>query len=159
MSMPTLRHLSAASLAAAAGGDPWQVDDEIQAGDPGEISGLAEAFHQAGGHLKDAGDHFNIAKKQFWDSWDRKDTSTPQVPSAMCSAPARMGYANSLIGCPRGATGNRELRSPRPTLQRYRNSAAVSEWSEAPLTSARVSMTRSTTTPRWLTSKSRQVAE
>ncbi|WP_199254050.1 putative alpha/beta hydrolase [Mycolicibacterium mengxianglii] len=74
MSMPTLRHLSAASFAAAAGGDPWQVDDEIQAGDPGEISGLAEAFHQAGSHLKDADDHFNIAKKQFWDSWDRKDT-------------------------------------------------------------------------------------
>lgn len=74
MGAPSFRYLDAASLAAAAGGDPWQVNDEIQAGDPGEISGLADAFHAAGSHLKDAGDQFTAAKKQFTESWDGEDT-------------------------------------------------------------------------------------
>ncbi|WP_099023668.1 putative alpha/beta hydrolase [Mycolicibacterium palauense] len=74
MTAPTFRWFTAASLAAAAGGDPWQVDDELQAGDPGEISGLADAFHEAGSHLKDADDQFNAAKDQFTASWDREDT-------------------------------------------------------------------------------------
>lgn len=74
MSKPSLRYLDVASLVAAAGGDPWQVNDEIQAGDPGEISDLADAFHAAGGHLKDADDQFNAAKKQFTESWDGEDT-------------------------------------------------------------------------------------
>ncbi|CAN5617240.1 hypothetical protein BH10ACT9_BH10ACT9_56910 [soil metagenome] len=50
------------------------MNDELQAGDPGEISGLADAFHEAGSHLKDADDQFNAAKKHFSDSWDREDT-------------------------------------------------------------------------------------
>lgn len=74
MAAPSFRYLDAASLAAAAGGDPWQVDDELQAGDPGEISGLADAFHEAGSHLKEADDQFKAAKQQFSDSWDREDT-------------------------------------------------------------------------------------
>ncbi|MFA5710813.1 hypothetical protein [Mycolicibacterium sp.] len=74
MSAPSFQYLDAASLVAAAGGDPWQADEEIQSGDPGEISGLADAFRQAGGHLKYADDQFNAAKRQFEESWDREDT-------------------------------------------------------------------------------------
>ncbi len=74
MSAPSFQWLDAALLVAAAGGDPWQADEEIQSGDPGEISGLADAFRQAGGHLKDADDQFNAAKRQFEESWDREDT-------------------------------------------------------------------------------------
>ncbi|BBZ00953.1 hypothetical protein MCHIJ_03900 [Mycolicibacterium chitae] len=74
MSAPSFQYLDAASLVAAAGGDPWQADEEIQSGDPGEISGLADAFRQAGGHLKYADDQFNAAKRQFEASWDREDT-------------------------------------------------------------------------------------
>lgn len=74
MSKPSLQYLDVASLVAAAGGDPWQVNDETQAGDPGEISGLADAFHEAGSHLKDADDQFKAAKKQFTESWDGEDT-------------------------------------------------------------------------------------
>lgn len=40
MSKPVLQYLDVAGLVAFAGGDPWQIDDEIQAGDPGEISDL-----------------------------------------------------------------------------------------------------------------------
>lgn len=74
MSKPNLRWLDTATLVAAAGGDPWEADRELQEGDPGEISGLADAFRQASGHLKDADEQFNIAKRQFEESWDREDT-------------------------------------------------------------------------------------
>ncbi|CAJ1509028.1 hypothetical protein [[Mycobacterium] burgundiense] len=74
MSKPNLRWLDTATLVAAAGGDPWEADRELQEGDPGEISGLADAFREAAGHLKDADEQFNIAKRQFEESWDREDT-------------------------------------------------------------------------------------
>lgn len=74
MSKPNLRWLDTATLVAAAGGDPWEADRELQDGDPGEISGLADAFREAAGHLKDADEQFNIAKRQFEESWDREDT-------------------------------------------------------------------------------------
>ena len=45
---PQLVHLSVPELIGAAGGDPWKVDDSIQAGAPGEISELARSFHNAG---------------------------------------------------------------------------------------------------------------
>ncbi len=74
MSKPNLRWLDTATLVAAAGGDPWEADRELQDGDPGEISGLADAFREAAGHLKDADEQFTIAKRQFEESWDREDT-------------------------------------------------------------------------------------
>ena len=45
---PQLVYLSVPELIAAAGGDPWQVDDTIQSGAPGEISELADSFYNAG---------------------------------------------------------------------------------------------------------------
>lgn len=64
-------HFTAAELAALAGGDPWQADDELQAGDPGAINDLAEAFHRSSTRVKDADDEFNTARKTFEESWNR----------------------------------------------------------------------------------------
>jgi hypothetical protein len=77
-SYPQFEYLSAQSLAGDAGGDPWQMNDQLQTGDPAAISGLADAFHQAGARVKDADDQFNAAKKQFEDSYSRNNgTSHP----------------------------------------------------------------------------------
>jgi hypothetical protein len=73
MSRPQFQYLNAGELAAEVGGDPWQMNDEVQTGDPASISGLADAFHQAGAHLKDADDQFAAAKKQFEDSYNRNN--------------------------------------------------------------------------------------
>lgn len=43
-----LKYLSIAELIAGAGGDPWEINRTLQAGQPGQISGLANAFHAAG---------------------------------------------------------------------------------------------------------------
>ncbi|MGV9797806.1 putative alpha/beta hydrolase [Mycobacterium sp. NPDC003449] len=70
---PLLRHLDLQELTSAAGGNPWQLDDTIQAGAPGEINELATAFHEAGSCLTDADDEFNTAKERFEEAWDRDD--------------------------------------------------------------------------------------
>ncbi len=41
--------LSAGDLIAAAGGDPWQINDGLQAGDAGAINAQADALHAAAG--------------------------------------------------------------------------------------------------------------
>ncbi|CAN5566662.1 hypothetical protein BH09ACT8_BH09ACT8_42930 [soil metagenome] len=49
------------------------MNDELQSGDAGAINDLADAFHQAGTHLKDADDQFNAAKQQFKDSYNQNN--------------------------------------------------------------------------------------
>jgi len=68
-----LRHLRAGELSAAAGGDPWRVNDTIQAGCPGQIHDLASAFRDAGVCVSDTLDEFTSAKNRFQAAWDRHD--------------------------------------------------------------------------------------
>lgn len=65
MSRPTLQHLQVADLVAAAGGDPWAVDDSLQAGSPTQINFLAQAFHQAAGSATAAEQTFQTAQQHF----------------------------------------------------------------------------------------------
>lgn len=74
---PQLVHLSVPELIGAAGGDPWQVDDTIQAGAPGEISELAESFRAASVCVTETDEEFYQAKKRFDESWDRDDPAHP----------------------------------------------------------------------------------
>jgi hypothetical protein len=74
---PALTNLSVDELCAIAGGDPWKVNDELQAGDAGAINTLADAFHQAGFHVKESDDEFTTAKKQFTDAWHRNGSEHP----------------------------------------------------------------------------------
>ena len=76
-SYPQLVHLSVPELIGAAGGDPWQIDDTIQAGAPGEISELATSFHNAAVCTTQTGEEFAQAKKRFAQAWDRDDPAHP----------------------------------------------------------------------------------
>ena len=76
-SYPHLVHLSVPELIGAAGGDPWQIDDTIQAGAPGEISELATSFHNAAVCTTQTGEEFAQAKKRFAQAWDRDDPAHP----------------------------------------------------------------------------------
>ncbi|MCG5432891.1 hypothetical protein LV457_11410 [Mycobacterium sp. MYCO198283] len=64
-------------LVDAAGGDPWIIDDTLQAGAPGEISQLAQAFHNSGVCITAASDEFDAAQKRFTAAWDRDDPAHP----------------------------------------------------------------------------------
>ncbi len=76
-SYPDLIHLDIGTLIAGAGGDPWRVDDTLQAGAPAEIAHLAETFRSAGGCVGEADLAFVEAKKRFEVSWNREDGRHP----------------------------------------------------------------------------------
>lgn len=65
MSRPSLRYLGLGDLVAAAGGDPWVVDDSVQAGSPTQINFLAQAFHSAAGSSTAAEETFRTARQHF----------------------------------------------------------------------------------------------
>lgn len=74
---PQLVHLSVGELIGAAGGDPWRVDETVQAGAPGEISELAASFRAAGVCITETDEEFHQAKKRFDEAWDRDDPAHP----------------------------------------------------------------------------------
>ncbi|MDX1883507.1 hypothetical protein [Mycolicibacterium sp. 120270] len=74
---PQLVHLSVPELIDAAGGDPWRIDETIQAGAPGEISELATSFRNASVCITETDEEFHAAKKRFDEAWDRDDPAHP----------------------------------------------------------------------------------
>jgi hypothetical protein len=62
---PQFKNFSVAELCAYAGGDPWKVNEGLQAGNAGAIDDLAEAFRGAGKHVQEADQEFDAAKRSF----------------------------------------------------------------------------------------------
>ena len=91
---PQLVHLSVPELIGAAGGDPWKVDDSIQAGTPREISELAGSFYNAGVSMTQTSDEFNAAKKRFIAAWDRDDPAHPINDSAEVQRATQVMHLN-----------------------------------------------------------------
>jgi hypothetical protein len=77
-----LRHISIALLVDAAGGDPWAINQSLQAGLPIQISDLAEAFHAAGRCTTEANAAFDEARRRFEASWNRENGDHPINDSA-----------------------------------------------------------------------------
>lgn len=68
-----LRHLSIPFLVAEAGGDPWSINDSLQAGRPGQVSSLARAFRDAGASTAEAVVAFEAARRRFEAAWDHRN--------------------------------------------------------------------------------------
>jgi len=77
-----LINLSAGDLIAAAGGDPWKINDELQAGDAGAINAQADAFHAAAGSATEVESDFQSAKQRFEQGWRRNGVEHPITESA-----------------------------------------------------------------------------
>jgi hypothetical protein len=58
-----LRYISIPLLIAEAGGDPWKINQSLQAGRPAQISDLAEAFHTAGRCTTESNNAFEEARR------------------------------------------------------------------------------------------------
>jgi hypothetical protein len=76
-----LINLSAAELIAAAGGDPWKIDDELRAGDPCAINDQADAFHAAAGCVAEIESDFISAKQRFEQGWQHNGVGHPITES------------------------------------------------------------------------------
>ncbi|MEB3069324.1 putative alpha/beta hydrolase [[Mycobacterium] vasticus] len=72
-----LRYLNPPWLIEAAGGDPWQVNNTLQSGDPGVVDELAQAFHNAGACTAGSSDAFAEAQKRFREAWSRENGEHP----------------------------------------------------------------------------------
>lgn len=77
-----LKWLSVADLVASAGGDPWAINQSLQAGSPSQISSLAEAFHGAGRQTAEANHAFEQARKRFDAAWNHQNGDHPINDSA-----------------------------------------------------------------------------
>ncbi|MDD4867550.1 MAG: hypothetical protein PHQ28_10685 [Mycobacterium sp.] len=64
-------------MVAEVGADPWAIDQSLHTGRPGEISQLAQAFHDAGRCTTDAGAVFENARRRFEASWNRENGEHP----------------------------------------------------------------------------------
>jgi Hydrolase N-terminal helical domain len=72
-----LQFISIARLIIDAGGDPWAINDSLQAGRPAQISDLAQAFHDAGQSTTAYNTAFAEARGRFAASWNRENGQHP----------------------------------------------------------------------------------
>jgi Hydrolase N-terminal helical domain/Alpha/beta hydrolase len=72
-----LRHISSPALIAQAGGDPWAVNQSLQAGRTVEIADLAYAFHAANRCTAQSSSAFEEARRLFEASWTRRNDDHP----------------------------------------------------------------------------------
>lgn len=77
-----LENIDLAKLIAAAGGDPWAINNSLQSGRPAQISDLAQAFHNAGQSTTEADNAFADARRRFEASWNRENGEHPINDSA-----------------------------------------------------------------------------
>ena len=77
-----LQFISVARLIIDAGGDPWAINDSLQAGRPAQISDLAQAFHDAGQSTAESDTAFAQARQRFAVSWNRQNGQRPINDSA-----------------------------------------------------------------------------
>ncbi|SPM30380.1 hypothetical protein [Mycobacterium terramassiliense] len=68
-----LQYISIPGLIAAAGGDPWAINQSLQAGRPAQISALAGAFHGAGRSTAEADATFEQARRRFEAAWTHEN--------------------------------------------------------------------------------------
>ena len=115
---PFLANLDVGELCGAAGGDPWKLDEELQAGDAQAINKLADAFHQAGHRVAEADDDFDKAKQKFKAGYRRNGSEHPINESAVVrqATTALAGHTEAL---PRIAASLEQVAAALVTAQRH----------------------------------------
>ncbi|OBH92814.1 alpha/beta hydrolase [Mycobacterium sp. E2733] len=88
--------LNVADLIAQAGGDPWAINRSLQAGNPFEISQLANAFHDAGRCTAEADHAFQQARQRFDAAWNHQNGDHPINDSAEVQRTVKSLGAQSL---------------------------------------------------------------
>jgi hypothetical protein len=91
-----LRYISVPALVGEAGGDPWAINQSLQAGRPAQISDLAEAFHAAGRCTTESSAAFDEARRRFEASWNRENGDHPINDSAEVQRVTKALGAQSL---------------------------------------------------------------
>jgi hypothetical protein len=72
-----LQYINLALPIETAGGDPWQVNNTLQSGNPAVIDELARAFHDAGACTAESSAAFAQARQRFQAAWNRENGEHP----------------------------------------------------------------------------------
>jgi Domain of unknown function (DUF4185) len=72
-----LQSINIPMLIAHAGGDPWAINQSLQAGRPAQIADLAEAFHAAAVCTAESSKAFADARDRFEAAWNRETGGHP----------------------------------------------------------------------------------
>ncbi|KKC05549.1 TNT domain-containing protein [Mycobacterium nebraskense] len=91
-----LPYIDIDALIAEAGGDPWAINRSLQAGDPLQISNLAEAFSEAGRCTAEAEHAFEQARNRFDAAWNHQSGDHPINDSAEVQRVTKSLGAQSL---------------------------------------------------------------
>jgi hypothetical protein len=91
-----LRYISIPALIAEAAGDPWAINQSLQAGRPAQISDLAAAFHAAGRCTTEASAAFDEARRRFDAAWNHQNGDHPINDSAEVQRVTKTLGAQSL---------------------------------------------------------------
>ncbi|UXA09158.1 hypothetical protein KXD96_03420 [Mycobacterium sp. SMC-2] len=91
-----LPYIDIDALIAEAGGDPWAINRSLQAGDPLQISNLAEAFREAGRCTAEADHAFEQARSRFDAAWNHQTGDHPINDSAEVQRVTKSLGAQSL---------------------------------------------------------------
>jgi Hydrolase N-terminal helical domain/Alpha/beta hydrolase len=78
-----LRYISIPDLIAEVGGDPWAINNGLQAGRPALIYALAQAFHDASGCTAAAEAAFGLASRRFSASWNHDSAELQRVAASL----------------------------------------------------------------------------
>jgi hypothetical protein len=77
-----LRYISIPHLIVEVGGDPWAINNSLQAGRPAQIDALAQAFRDAAGCAAASNAAFDVARRRFAASWNHANGDQPISDSA-----------------------------------------------------------------------------
>lgn len=91
-----LPYIDIDALIAEAGGDPWAINRSLQAGEPLQISHLAEAFREAGRCTAEADHAFERARSRFDAAWNHQSGDHPINDSAEVQRVAKSLGVESL---------------------------------------------------------------
>jgi hypothetical protein len=91
-----LVYLSQTELIAAAGGDPWAINQSLQSGSPFQISNLAGAFRAAGRCTAEADHAFEQARARFDTAWNQQNGDHPINDTAVVQRTVKSLGAQSL---------------------------------------------------------------
>lgn len=78
-----LRYISIPHLIAEVGGDPWAINNSLQAGRPAQICALAQAFHDAGGCTAATIAACDEAGRRFAVSWNHENGEVQRVTKSL----------------------------------------------------------------------------
>ena len=78
-----LRYISIPHLIAEVGGDPWAINNGLQAGRPAQICALAQVFHDASGCIAAAEAACGLASRRFSASWNGDSTEVQRMAKSL----------------------------------------------------------------------------